>query len=209
MPAAPEEREQQEQAPHFPEFQAVEVEDLVIDRGRFGDDIAAAVKPAVADGDLQRERADVATAADDAGAKRAGAGEHAQGGHRVAELAEAALQVRRELRATSALRPMLATLKNSSPLTDPTSIDRVPPSAITRIASSRATGMPSVRARSLAVPVGRIPSGRLTFDHARGRGAERAVAAADDDHVDVLAVLGDERGELVSAPQSRHTGSMP
>src|SRR5215212_8272202 len=62
--------------------------------------------------------------------------------------------------ASSAERPMLATLKKGWPLTRPRSIRRVCPAAMTLTAASRSASIPSVRARSLAVPVGRMPSGR-------------------------------------------------
>jgi hypothetical protein len=55
---------------------------------------------------------------------------------------------------------MLATLKKGWPLTSPRSMRRVAPAAMIRAAAEMSGGMPSVRARSFAVPIGRMPSGR-------------------------------------------------
>src|SRR5688572_32163567 len=94
---------------------------------------------------------------------------------------------------------MLATLKNNVPLTEPMSMARVCPSPMTRSASSRSSGMVSVRARSLAVPVGRMPSGRLACITPDAAALSVPSPPGDHDHVDMLAMLGNERRNFIPA----------
>ena len=194
------------------DFQAVDVEFAIVDGSILSDRQPTAEVPAVADGDLDRPHPVNVPAAADLGGERSGV---AQYGNRRGEVSEhphrpfASLVSRW---AISTLNPKLAALKKCLPLTSPRSTVRMCPSAMMRQAAPRSVGIPRVLARSLAVPRGKIPSGKPVSDRIGragplfDRGFGHVEARVPEQRGGSIGLVGPQSGVAVHDQQcsSRH-----